>query len=351
MNSPFIIITGMHRSGTSFLSRALNLSGLFLGSLDSIFSIGLEQSPDNPRGHWENKYLKDLADISLSHNSASWDMPPNRVEISADISEQLVKSISVLTSHPSLATGFKDPRLCILFDSWQKFLPQNLIMIGIFRHPLKVAESLKIRNNFSYEKSLELWKIYNVKLLKHLENTNGFLLNFDWEPKKLFDEINLISTKLGLINDIDFFQWFDKSLRRSDDTFTESYLIPEDITKIYETLKMYSEQNSSKQGIQNNYDPSEIIKGFSLELFSQQEYFQKLFITTIKDKDDFLNQVIKDNLEIQLRVLYMTILHREPDQLGLKNYLSKIQTGEISLDDAKNEIQNSDEAKNLKNTK
>ena len=43
----------------------------------------------------------------------------------------------------------------------------------------------------------------------------------------------------------------------------------------------------------------------------------------------------------------MEILHREPDQLGLKNYLLKIMSGEMSLEDVKNEIQNSDEARNL----
>jgi len=35
---PFLIITGMHRSGTSFLARALNLSGVYLGDLKSLIS-------------------------------------------------------------------------------------------------------------------------------------------------------------------------------------------------------------------------------------------------------------------------------------------------------------------------
>ena len=35
---PFVLMTGMHRSGTSFLSRALNLAGVHLGSLESLTS-------------------------------------------------------------------------------------------------------------------------------------------------------------------------------------------------------------------------------------------------------------------------------------------------------------------------
>jgi len=37
--NPFIIITGMHRSGTSFLARALNMYGVNLGSLESLISL------------------------------------------------------------------------------------------------------------------------------------------------------------------------------------------------------------------------------------------------------------------------------------------------------------------------
>ena len=37
--NPFIIITGMHRSGTSFLARALNLYGVHLGNLESEWDV------------------------------------------------------------------------------------------------------------------------------------------------------------------------------------------------------------------------------------------------------------------------------------------------------------------------
>ena len=80
-------------------------------------------------------------------------------------------------------------------ESWKPFLPKNQIIIGIFRHPLKVAESLKKRNNFEYEKSINLWTIYNEKLLFYLEKQGGFLLNFDWPKRKLLSELKLIFRK------------------------------------------------------------------------------------------------------------------------------------------------------------
>jgi len=51
---PFVIIAGAHRSGTSFLTRALNLSGVYLGDFDSLTLTELNANLANPKGHWEN---------------------------------------------------------------------------------------------------------------------------------------------------------------------------------------------------------------------------------------------------------------------------------------------------------
>ena len=56
---PFLLITGMHRSGTSFLARALNLAGVYLGNLNSITSHDLRSKEDNLRGNWEKWYPPD----------------------------------------------------------------------------------------------------------------------------------------------------------------------------------------------------------------------------------------------------------------------------------------------------
>ncbi len=54
---PFLLITGMHRSGTSFLARGLNLGGVNLGELNSLLSHEWKFYEDNLRGHWENSWL------------------------------------------------------------------------------------------------------------------------------------------------------------------------------------------------------------------------------------------------------------------------------------------------------
>ncbi len=174
---PFIIITGMHRSGTSFLARSLNLGGVDLGGLESMTSNELFPLMDNKKGHWENKEILKLTEETLSENNGTWDKIPSKITISKELAKKIRNIIQKL-DNSYLITGVKDPRLLICFEAWKKYLPENIIFIGIFRHPLSVAESLKQRNNFPYEKSIELWKIYNEQLIKLIKKNNGFLLNF-----------------------------------------------------------------------------------------------------------------------------------------------------------------------------
>ena len=69
----FLIVTGMHRSGTSFLVRAFNLCGVDLGNPEDLHSDQWRPESDNIRGHWENKEIVRLTEETLSQNDGSWD--------------------------------------------------------------------------------------------------------------------------------------------------------------------------------------------------------------------------------------------------------------------------------------
>jgi len=215
----FLLITGMHRSGTSFLARSLNLGGVYLGPLESLISHDWKFFEDNLRGHWESRKLFELTDKTLSQNNGSWDNIPQTIKISAKLANEIKKAIGEILDNPFTVTGFKDPRIILCLSSWKKCIPKNFVIVGIFRHPLKVAESLKKRNNFSYDKSLKLWETYNEKLLKSLEKHNGFLLNFDWPKGKLISEIQLILDKLGLDKNVNLDEWYTKELFLSDKSY------------------------------------------------------------------------------------------------------------------------------------
>src|SRR5215212_8323769 len=67
-----VVITGMHRSGTSMVSRLLHDSGLDLGAPDDL----IPASPDNPDGHWEHIAIVQLNDEILNSFGGGWDCPP-----------------------------------------------------------------------------------------------------------------------------------------------------------------------------------------------------------------------------------------------------------------------------------
>jgi hypothetical protein len=66
------MVLGMHRSGTSTLTRCLNFLGLTLGREDHLLPGG----PENPRGFWENDLLTQFNDLLLDALGGAWFDPP-----------------------------------------------------------------------------------------------------------------------------------------------------------------------------------------------------------------------------------------------------------------------------------
>jgi len=193
-----VFILGMHRSGTSYLARALNLCGLDLGPSSEFYDDEIHPKVGNPRGHWENVKVIELNNKILKKNGGRWDkIPPFRTKVLPNIRNKIKKILQSFYSTNSLGYGFKDPRFSLTLEKWLPFIP-NPVIVGIFRHPLKVAESLKIRNGFEYERSLLLWKEHNERLLDLLKKHNGFLIDFDWPTKKLLTETKLVASKIGI---------------------------------------------------------------------------------------------------------------------------------------------------------
>ena len=66
------MVVGMHRSGTSAVTRVVNLLGVPLGREDDIYS-----AKDNPSGHWESRQLCAVNNMIL-HVFGGFDMamPP-----------------------------------------------------------------------------------------------------------------------------------------------------------------------------------------------------------------------------------------------------------------------------------
>jgi 2-polyprenyl-3-methyl-5-hydroxy-6-metoxy-1,4-benzoquinol methylase len=162
-----ICVLGMHRSGTSLITRVLNLLGVYLGPEEHLMA----PNTDNPKGFWEHDPFKRLNDEILEKLGGTWHEPPMfgaGWETSPELSELRKRARALIQDDFASAElwGWKDPRLCLTLPFWQRLLPSMKYVICL-RNPVDVARSLEVREGFSLEKGIDLWLTHVVSALEH----------------------------------------------------------------------------------------------------------------------------------------------------------------------------------------
>jgi hypothetical protein len=173
-----VAVTGMHRSGTSLVSRILNLIGVSLGPEERL----MPAHKDNPRGYWENLDAVAINDEVLAMFGGTWDRPPRLPagwEFLADLDPLRARAgavVSGIGSASAHVTGWKDPRTSLLMPFWQTVAPvwANIVVV---RHPFQVAGSLLTRDGMEPESAATLWTRYVVRAW--LAHRNRVLINYD----------------------------------------------------------------------------------------------------------------------------------------------------------------------------
>ncbi|MDE2623746.1 MAG: hypothetical protein KGM83_11215 [Betaproteobacteria bacterium] len=154
-----ILVLGMHRSGTSALTRVLNLLGCALP--ERLLGVG----DGNEAGHWESASLVELNDEILASAGSSWkDWGPLNDDWrdSAIRRELLARAVGLVEEHVELGPVFvmKDPRLCRLADIWLKAMGEanaEALVALVMRNPAEVATSLEERDLMALGYGQLLW--------------------------------------------------------------------------------------------------------------------------------------------------------------------------------------------------
>jgi len=163
-----VCISGMERSGTSMVSRIVNLLGVYLGGPDKL----IMETDYNQKGCWENKTLLKISDEILAHFGGDThnipDFPEEWVndEGIADFGEQAQKIIDKDFSKHDV-WGWKDTRCSLIMPFWQKLLPDMEYVICI-RNPCDVAHSVVTRKwTSSYTEAYCLWYMYTSSIIRY----------------------------------------------------------------------------------------------------------------------------------------------------------------------------------------
>ena len=201
-NSNAICILGMHRSGTSVITRAVNLLGVYLGEgKDLIPAIEY-----NPEGIWERIDFNGLQERLLATMKRTWDttVPLHKGWQSAPevkpFRDEIASLIKVNFSGIPL-WAWKDPRSTIFLALWKDILKDlkiDLSAVFMVRNPLDVARSLQKRDAFSLDKGFGVWFNYNITALQAVRGIPAVFVLYDkflgdWEP-----ELRRVAQALGI---------------------------------------------------------------------------------------------------------------------------------------------------------
>ncbi len=164
---PPLIIIGMHRSGTSLVSRVLEDIGVFMG----------HRKDENN----EAIFFQRLNEWMFRQVNASWDNPYNFLFVNDFLKKNFLR---VIDSHLKgvrrieyLGTsrflrytdirkidflwGWKDPKNTFTLDIWKEVFP-SLRILHIYRNPVDVALSLKRRED-EFQKGFRLNPVRRLK--------------------------------------------------------------------------------------------------------------------------------------------------------------------------------------------
>jgi glycosyltransferase involved in cell wall biosynthesis len=147
MNRRAILVLGMHRSGTSALTR-------IIGHLGASLPIDpMPETADNPCGYWESRSVARFNNRLLESAGTRWsdDAPlcdawfadPARAADDAEAAALLAAAFGEAT-----LLVLKDPRVCRLLPFWSNVLARASIepyALLALRDPLEVARSLQAR--------------------------------------------------------------------------------------------------------------------------------------------------------------------------------------------------------------
>jgi hypothetical protein len=200
VSSRAVLVLGMHRSGTSAVTRGLAALGVYLG--DDF----LETQPDNPTGYWEDKQVVAINERVLAALGLQWEdvAPIEREQFAQPPLEALRREAvgylnGAFTSHA--LWGFKDPRTVRLLPFWRGVFDacaaDDRYLVAI-RNPLSVATSLFARQALDAAASHRLWLVYTVPYLREIAGKPFVVVDYDLLMKDPRRQLERVANQLEL---------------------------------------------------------------------------------------------------------------------------------------------------------
>lgn len=173
-----VVVTGMHRSGTSAVARVVEGLGLSPGDGDP-----MAPAAANPRGFFERHDVMQLNDRWLGRLGGAWWAPP-RVSSRAwrsldeDALRREREALDLLS--PDVTNWYvKDPRIALLLPLWDRLALHELPVVLVVREPREVATSIRMRDRMRDRRALALWAEYNRAVQRTSAGRRLLVVDYD----------------------------------------------------------------------------------------------------------------------------------------------------------------------------
>lgn len=268
-NATVIPVLGMHRSGTSMFTRAINLLGVELGE----HLVG--SSVDNPVGYWESGVVQGVNRsillmqqfnehaygtvehlVTAFNRSGGWDIAP---ESFSKLSEYFEGDFG-----QSRVWGWKDPRTVVLFPFWVRILLRmgyrKITPMIIVRHPGACVRSMLKRGEdrvpaaveaglSQAEFYLETWKAFHALLMNIQKEFKCYIGMHHWflDERIASSELQRCADFLGLDNSgvPEALDWIKPGLVHHQPNTENSDQVADEL---YQSLEAVAEQQRQQWG-------------------------------------------------------------------------------------------------------
>ena len=217
------VILGMHKSGTTLISRILHHSGINMGDFDDAVSY------DEGNQYERNKTQRINLDILGCGDAHSLDVvdPVRSISEGSSAPGQIHELVTGLNEKYK-NWGFKDPRTCLTYPIWKKHLPEHKV-IYVIRDPLELWHHYRkyipnrkiVQRTIHGWKALRAWYIYNRMLFSYIRSeVRPHIIQF-----REFMKTNQSLTKLGEYVNCGLTDCRNKSLYRSKPKYDFAYKV------------------------------------------------------------------------------------------------------------------------------
>lgn len=196
-----LVVIGMHRSGTSATTGALQCLGIQLGK-----KLYAGHQNINAKGYFEHSDIADTNEEALLAMASGWDdiliKPDNwwQSEVLHPYTRKIREYIRKDFAQSQL-WAIKDPRVCRLLPWWLDILKaENVVphFLFVVRSPNAVFRSLEQRDGISKEKAYLLWTLHYLEAEHWSRGHPRTFIDFDQFLETPLDAFKGVKRSLGV---------------------------------------------------------------------------------------------------------------------------------------------------------